>query len=219
MKGARTAVIMTICCAAAALAVAVATQDSGPAPGAGPKAQPPAASPPASSPEEKPADPPKERPGSRRHTSSGLPLEKVTIGGRTFDFEVAANEAAIQRGLGGRGEIPEAGGMIFVFPFPSNHSFWMRDCLVDIDIAFIDRDGVVVAAYEMKAEPLRGEGESEAAYFARLARYPSGPKAHFAVETRAGTNKALGIAVGSRIAVDPARLLSLRRDVPAAPRG
>ena len=205
---------MTICCAAAALAVAVATQDGG-APSA-PGAKAPQA--PAATPEGKPADPPRERPGSRRHPASGLPLEKVTIGSRNFDFEVAATEAAIQRGLGGRSDIPEDGGMVFVFPFPSNHSFWMRDCLVDIDIAFLDRDGVVVAAYEMKAEPLRGESESEAAYFARLARYPSGPKAHFAVETRAGTNKALGITVGSRIAVDPARLLSLRRDTPAAPR-
>ena len=215
MKGARTAVIMTICCAAAALAVAVATQDGGTAPG--PKAQPPAASPPASA-DTKPADPPRERPGSRRHPTSGLPLERVSIGSRDFDFEVAANDAAIQRGLGGRSEIPETGGMIFVFPFPSNHNFWMRDCLVDIDIAFLDRNGVVVAAYEMKAEPLRREGESEDAYFSRLARYPSGSSAHFAVETRAGTNKALGIAVGSKIAVEPARLLSLRRDMPAAPR-
>lgn len=209
--------IMTICCAAAALAVAVATQDGGTTPAAGPKTPPPAS--PTPSPEAKPADPPRERPGSRRHPASGLPLERVSIGSRNFDFEVAATEAAIQRGLGGRSEIPEDGGMIFVFPFPSNHSFWMRDCLVDIDIAFLDRDGVVVAAYEMKAEPLRGESEPETAYFARLARYPSGPKAHFAVETRAGTNKALGIAVGSKIAVDPARLLSLRRDMPAAPRG
>lgn len=215
MKGTRTAVIMITCCAAVALAVTVATQDGGAGQAGPPKAPPP--SPPAQQADAKPADPPRERPGSRRHTTSGLPLEKVTIGGRAFDFEVAANEAAIQRGLGGRSEIPPDGGMVFVFPFPSNHSFWMRDCLVDIDIAFLDRDGVVVAAYEMKAEPLRRDGESEDAYFARLARYPSGPRAHFAVETKAGTNKELGIAVGSKIAVDPTRLLSLRRDMPAAP--
>jgi uncharacterized membrane protein (UPF0127 family) len=216
MKGVRTIMIMTICCAAAALAIAVATQDGGTTPGAPPKAVPPAATAPAS-PDAKPAEPPRERPGSRRHPVSGLPLERVTIGGRTFDLEVAANEAAIQRGLGGRSEIADDGGMVFVFPFPSNHSFWMRDCLVDIDIAFLDRDGVVVAAYDMKAEPLRRDTESEDAYFSRLARYPSGPRAHFAVETKAGTNRELGIVVGSKIAVDPARLLSLRRDMPAAP--
>lgn len=210
--------IMTICCAAAALAVAVATQNGG-GPPVGAPSQPPAAAPSApGSPDAKPAEQPRERPGSRRHPTTGLPLEKVTIGGRGFDFEIAASDSAIQRGLGGRNQIAEDGGMIFVFPFPSNHNFWMRDCIVDIDIAFLDRDGVVVAAYEMKAEPLRAVGESEAAYFARLARYPSGPKAQFAVETRAGTNKALGITVGSKIAVDPARLLSLRRDMPAASR-
>ena len=208
---------MTICCAVAALAVAVATQDGATPPAGGTKAPPPSATAPAQ--DAKPADPPRERPGSRRHPTSGLPLEKLAIGGRDFDFEVAATDAAIQRGLGGRSEIPEDGGMIFVFPFPSNHSFWMRDCLVDIDIAFVDREGTVVAAYEMKAEPLQRETESQEAYFARLTRYPSGPKAHFAVETRAGTNKALGISVGSKISVDPARLLSLRRDTPAAPRG
>jgi len=218
MKGARTVMIMAICCAAVALAVTVATQDGAkPAPGGAASA--PASPAPDAPKDAKPKDPPRERPGSRRHPASGLPLETVTIGGRNFDFEVAANESAIQRGLGGRTEIPEDGGMVFVFPFASNHNFWMRDCLVDIDIAFLDREGVVVAAYEMKAEPLRGETESETAYFARLARYPSGPKAHFAVETRAGTNKALGIVVGSKVAVDPARLLSLRRDTPAAPRG
>lgn len=216
MKGARTAVIMTICCAAAALAVAVATQD-GSSPAGGAKT-PPAATEPAAPKDAAPADAPRERPGSRRHPASGLPLEKVTIAGKPFDLEVAANDAAIQRGLGGRSEIAADGGMVFVFPFPSNHNFWMRDCLVDIDIAFLDRDGLVVAAYEMKAEPLRREGETDEAYFTRLTRYPSGPRAHFAVETRAGTNKALGIAVGSKIAVDPSRLLSLRRDTPAAPR-
>lgn len=207
---------MTICCAAAALAVAVATQDGGTPPAGGTKAPPASATAPPQ--DAKPADPPRERPGSRRHPTSGLPLERLAIGGRDFDFEVAATDAAIQRGLGGRSEIPAEGGMVFVFPFPSNHSFWMRDCLVDIDIAFLDRDGTVVAAYEMKAEPLQGEKESQEAYFARLTRYPSGPKAHFAVETRAGTNKALGISVGSRISVDSARLLSLRRDTPAVPR-
>jgi hypothetical protein len=217
MKGARTVMIMAICCAAVALAVTVASQ-SGTAPGTGGPAVPPQTASPASPKDAKPAEPPRERPGSRRHPASGLPLEKVTIGNRSFDFEVAANDAAIQRGLGGRSEIPPDGGMVFVFPFPSNHSFWMRDCLTDIDIAFLDRDGVVVAVYEMKAEPLQREGETETAYFARLARYPSGPKAHFAVETKAGTNKALGITVGSTIAIDPARLLSLRRDRPAAPR-
>lgn len=209
--------IMTICCAAAALAVAVATQDGASKPSGDAKA-PPAASAPASPKDSPPSDPPRERPGSRRHPKSGLPLEKVTIGGKPYDLEVAATDASIQRGLGGRSEIAEDGGMVFVFPFPSNHGFWMRDCLVDIDIAFLDRDGVVVAAYEMKAEPLRRADETEDAYFARLARYPSGPKAHFAVETRAGTNKALGIGVGTRIPVDAARLLSLRRDTPAAPR-
>jgi uncharacterized membrane protein (UPF0127 family) len=217
MKGARTVMILTICCAAAALAVTVATQDGATTPGTVTKA-PPAAAQPAAPEGSKPSEPPRERPGSRRDPKSGLPLEKLTIAGRTFDFEVAASDAAIQRGLGGRNEIAEDGGMIFVFPFPSSHSFWMRDCLVDIDIAFLDRDGVVVAAYEMKAEPLRGPGETEDAYFARLARYPSGPRAHFAVETRAGTNKALGLAVGSKVTVDPTRLLSLRRDTPAAPR-
>ena len=208
--------ILTICCAAVALAVAVATQDGATTPGPGPKA-PPSGAQPAAPEGAGPSEPPRERPGSRRDPKSGLPLEKLTIGDRNFDFEVAANDAAIQRGLGGRTEIAQDGGMIFVFPFASNHNFWMRDCLADIDIAFLDREGTVVAAYEMKAEPLQREGETETAYFARLARYPSGPKAHFAVETRAGTNKALGIVVGSKIAVDPARLLSLRRDVPGAP--
>lgn len=213
MKGARTVMIMGITCAAVALAVTVATQDGGTVPGS---ARPPSSQPvpPAATPTDAQ---PRERPGARRHPTSGLPLEQVTIGGKAFDLEVAATTAAIERGLGGRSEIPESGGMVFVFPGTSNHNFWMRDCLVDIDIAFLDPRGTVVAVHSMRAEPLRQPSESEADYYSRLTRYPSGPRAQFAIETRAGTNEALGIKVGSAIPIEPTRLLSLRRDAAPAP--
>jgi hypothetical protein len=53
----------------------------------------------------------------------------------------------------------------------------------------------------MRAEPLRRPGESEAAYDARLRRYPSGAPARFAVELQAGSLARLGLRPGASVDV------------------
>lgn len=139
---------------------------------------------------------------------SGLPAEQVTLQGKVFDLEVAANPADIARGLSKRTEIPPQTGMIFVFPAGNDRSFWMIDCLVDMDIAYLSADGTVLRVYSMKKEPPRGEREPNAAYEARLKRYLSGPGAQFAIETPVGTNEALKITPGIKVDINRAKLMS-----------
>ena len=77
----------------------------------------------------------------------------------------------------------------------------MRGCKVDIDIAFLDRSGRVVAAHRMRAEPPRQGQEGEEQYLMRLQRYASNAPARFAVELRAGSLSQLGLSVGSLVDV------------------
>jgi len=139
--------------------------------------------------------------------ASGLPVERIMFGGEPFDLEVAATEQAIAKGLSKRTEIPKNTGMVFVFPAGNERFFWMIDCFVDIDIAYLASDGTVVSVYTMKKEAPRQEGESNGAYEARLKRYNSGPGVQFAIETPAGTNDALKIKPGVKIPIDRKKLL------------
>ncbi|MHC4946746.1 MAG: DUF192 domain-containing protein [Planctomycetota bacterium] len=138
-------------------------------------------------------------------------IEEVEIAGEVFRLELVADPAGRGRGLGGREELDEDGGMLFVFPRSRPRSFWMDACLIDIDIAFLDHRGRIVAVHEMKAEPARRRGESRAAYERRLRRYPSRRPAQFAIELAAGSLRRLDLEVGDEIELDRERLRKLAR--------
>ncbi len=135
----------------------------------------------------------------------------VSLAGETFHLELATDPAARNQGLMYREEIAADGGMLFVFPKPTARNFWMANCLVDMDILFLDADGVVTTRHEMFAEPPRGEDEAIADYYRRLPRYPSEGEVQFAIELRHGTADRLGIAVGDRIDLDISGLVALAR--------
>ncbi len=136
-------------------------------------------------------------------------IERVQLGGRTFDLELSMTPASRTLGLGGRESVPEDGGMLFVFPDADFRSFWMYGCLTAIDIAFVDPIGYVTAIHTMPAEPPRGENESEFAYRDRLPGYPSRYRAQFAVELSPGMFESLGIKEGDRLTIPAERLKTL----------
>jgi uncharacterized membrane protein (UPF0127 family) len=135
--------------------------------------------------------------------SAGQPLatRRVFLSGIAYELELAADPASRERGLSGRTSVDARGGMLFVFPDDAPRVFWMRDCSVDIDIAFLDRTGRVVAAHRMTVEPSRRPDESQEQYWSRLRQYPSRAPARFAVELRAGSLSMLGLTVGSAVDV------------------
>jgi uncharacterized membrane protein (UPF0127 family) len=132
----------------------------------------------------------------------------VSLGGETFTLEVAADAESRHRGLSGRAPIPPYAGMLFVMPRAQEMAMVMRDCPVPIDVAFLDDAGVVVAIREMKPEPPRAPGERLEHYEERLPVYASGAPARFAIETAGGRLRAVGLAVGDRVALDTAALLA-----------
>ena len=136
-------------------------------------------------------------------------VERVTLNDRSFDLELAMAPTSRRNGLGGRETLPENGGMFFVFPDAQLRRFWMFDCVMPIDIAFIDPIGYVTAIHTMPHQELRGEKESLLDYESRLPGYSSAYPAQFAIELKPGSFESLGIAVGDRISIPPERLKTL----------
>lgn len=135
-------------------------------------------------------------------TTAATEFYELQIGSERFLLELAADEETRSLGLGGRESIDANGGMIFVFSRPAVRSFFMRDCVIPIDIAFLDGAGRITATYTMTPEAPQAESETDFAYEQRLKRYSSRYRAKYAVELRAGTIERLGLRPADRLALD-----------------
>lgn len=115
----------------------------------------------------------------------------VKIGKHAFTCWVADNDSKRAEGMMflTDKEVKPTEGMIFVFPNPQPLSFWMKNTLIDLDIAYIQRDGTIVSVHTMKR--------------LRETSVPSGGPATFALEVKAGTFKRLGIKKGMKAKIDP----------------
>jgi hypothetical protein len=77
-------------------------------------------------------------------------------GAVTFRVEVADTPEEREVGLMDRETLDPYDGMAFVWEEPVRTSFWMRDTIIPLSIAFWDADGEIVAMFDMDpctAEP------------------------------------------------------------------
>lgn len=130
----------------------------------------------------------------------------TTIAGAPFHLTVSSSDPTRQRGLGAVADIPKDGGMVFVFPDSAMRGFWMKDCITDMDIIYLDPMGFVTAIHTMTKQPLRGADESQTTYEARLKRYSSVTPAQYAIELRAGRANELKIKTSQKLPIDAAAL-------------
>ncbi|MCS7296205.1 MAG: DUF192 domain-containing protein [Chloroflexota bacterium] len=84
-----------------------------------------------------------------------LPIAQIAVvapDGRAFPLtvEVAATPADRERGLMFRQQLAEDAGMLFVFPEETRTSFWMKNTLVPLTIAFLAADGRILAVVDGK---------------------------------------------------------------------
>jgi uncharacterized protein len=57
------------------------------------------------------------------------------------DLELATTPETMQRGLMYRTELADGDGMLFVFEADADHSFWMKNTYISLDLIFIARTG------------------------------------------------------------------------------
>jgi uncharacterized protein len=138
----------------------------------------------------------------------GYELLKLELGGRLFELELALTDEARIQGLMHRDKIAENGGMLFVYPsgepYPAVLNFWMKNCLVPIDVIFLNPKGIITAIHEMQP-PEPGMHDDE------LIRYSSKLPAQFAIELRGGMADELGLTAGGRIELPKEELLNMAR--------
>ena len=80
-----------------------------------------------------------------------LPEMTLQIDNATLQTEIAANESEREIGLMYVTKLPDNEGMIFLMPSVGPVSFWMKNTLIPLSIAFIDANGVILDIHDMKA--------------------------------------------------------------------
>ncbi len=84
----------------------------------------------------------------------GLLKIPLYIKGKEIRVEVARTSEERAVGLMGRKALGREEGMLFIFEEEGYHSFWMKDTLIPLSIAFIDREGRIVKITDMKPRTL-----------------------------------------------------------------
>ena len=116
----------------------------------------------------------------------------VLPSGREFKLEVADNPASRWRGYRNREHVGPDEGMLFVFDDEAPRSFEMRNCLVALDMLFLDgKLQVVEIAHDQK--PCRDDEDCQPIMPMR--------SAHYVLEVAGGIARAEGLAPGDRITI------------------
>jgi uncharacterized protein len=78
--------------------------------------------------------------------------------GAELDVDIADDDASRERGLMGITDLGTNDGMAFTWTEPTDTTFWMKDTLIPLSIAFVDAAGRVITISEMTpctADPCR----------------------------------------------------------------
>jgi uncharacterized protein len=75
-------------------------------------------------------------------------------GSVTLTAEIALTPAQREQGLMYRKELKDGEGMLFVFESDQVLSFWMKNTLVPLSIAYISHDGKILEIYDMQPQNL-----------------------------------------------------------------
>lgn len=132
-------------------------------------------------------------PSEAQAASSGGPTPArlaMTVAGQNLMVELAADDQSRQIGLMNRAQMGELEGMLFVFDHKQIHCMWMKNTLIDLDVAFMDEHGRVVSTSTMKA------GTTELHCSAQPALY--------ALELNAGWLKKHGVSRGQLLSIPAA---------------
>jgi uncharacterized protein len=116
------------------------------------------------------------------YSQSVLPKIPLYIKQKEIHAEVAKSPEEQTRGLMGRTFLGKDDGMLFFYEKEVYHGFWMKNTLIPLSIAFIDRGGRITAILDM--EPLTLD-----------THMPPGPFL-YALEMSKGWFSAHGIKVG-----------------------
>lgn len=110
---------------------------------------------------------------------------QIKVGGHPLKVEVAADEPQRLQGLMYRKSLGKEDGMLFIFDEPGYHAMWMKNTLIPLSVAYVDKDGVILNIMDMEPQTL----DSHMA---------AGP-AVYAIETNKGWYAAKKLKAGDKV--------------------
>jgi uncharacterized protein len=130
--------------------------------------------------------------GKEETTSGPSGLRTLVIdasGGKKVSVRVEVADDLVEqaKGLMDRATLGENRGMLFVYPEERELSFWMKNTLIPLSIAFIDSERRIIDIQDMK--PLDDEPPS----------YVSAEPAQYALEVNQGFFEEQGVKVGDHV--------------------
>ncbi len=113
----------------------------------------------------------------------------------TFMTEVASTDPEKAKGLMYRQALAKDRCMFFVYGEDGYHAIWMKNCLIALDVAWVDADGrvVEVAEHVPPCSPMRGDD---------CPNYGGTLASRYFIEFPAGTFQRLGLRKGDRLGWD-----------------
>lgn len=121
------------------------------------------------------------------------PKAQVKIVGQTLNVLVADNIKHWTKGLGGRKDLGQYDGMLFLFSTTEQHVFVMRDMQFPIDIVWIKNNEIVDMAPNVPLDPAKTEAE--------LIPYAARDVSNRVLELPAGKVFNLGLKIGDKVEV------------------
>lgn len=79
-----------------------------------------------------------------------LPITTLTVGNKQISAEVADDNKERMTGLMFRKKLAPDSGMLFVMPRVEHASFWMRNTLIPLSVAYISPEGLILEIHDMK---------------------------------------------------------------------
>ncbi|OGQ13779.1 MAG: hypothetical protein A3B70_07500 [Deltaproteobacteria bacterium RIFCSPHIGHO2_02_FULL_40_11] len=122
-----------------------------------------------------------EKPYSNRHF--------VTIHGETLAVDLAITDYVRQKGLMGRQFLGKNSGMLFIFPQSAHLTFWMKNTVLPLSIAFISDQGKITQIEKMQPDSYKGKPPE----------YTSQSKVRYALEVNQGWFEKNGVQVGDHV--------------------
>lgn len=122
--------------------------------------------------------------------------------GTVVSLEIADTEPKRNRGLMFRESLAENAGMLFVFEAPGFYPFWMQNCRISLDIAWLDENFRIVSMAE-SVPPCRLPGCEPPCNSQQCPSYAPKPgtSAKYVVELAAGFAKRHGLKTDQVLSV------------------
>ena len=79
---------------------------------------------------------------------------QIKVGPHPLRVEIAATDPEREKGLMFRRTMGANDGMLFIFDEPAYHSMWMKNTLIPLSVAFVDREGVILNILDMEPQTL-----------------------------------------------------------------